>query len=128
MNRDRALFITVVPSPYQRDLFRELAKREEITLLVCYLEAASPDSPWPPARLEPYERILPGFWVPFLGGRWHVNWSSPDPSEYDFIVLSNFASITAQWLMRHKLHGKRWLFWGERLPQRKPSCARKDLL
>jgi hypothetical protein len=41
MSRQRVLFTTVVPSPYQRDLFRELAKREEITLSVCYLEAAS---------------------------------------------------------------------------------------
>ena len=115
MSRQRVLFITVVPSPYQRDLFRELAKREEITLSVCYLEAAAPDSPWPPQRLEPYERILPGFWVPFFGGRWHVNWNLPRLSEYDFIVLNNFASVTAQWLMRYQLRGKRWLFWGERL-------------
>src|SRR6266567_2074461 len=72
MSRQRVLFITVVPSPYQRDLFRELAKREEITLSVCYLESTSPDSPWPEVPLQPYERILPGFWVPFGGVRWHV--------------------------------------------------------
>jgi hypothetical protein len=44
MSRQGVLFITVVPSPYQRDLFRELAKREEMALLVWYLEATSPDS------------------------------------------------------------------------------------
>ena len=115
MSRQRVLFITVVPSPYQRDLFRALAAREEIDLTVRYLEAASPDSPWPPTRLEPYERILPGFWVRFLGARWHVNWRLPKLSEYDFIVLNNFASVTAQWLMRYQLRGKRWVFWGERL-------------
>ncbi len=115
MSRQRVLFITVMPSPYQRDLFRELAKREEIALSVCYLESTSPDSPWPPTRLEPYERILPGFWVPFFGARWHVNWNLPRLSEYDFIVLNNFASVTAQWLMRYQLRGKRWVFWGERL-------------
>src|SRR5438874_1732735 len=117
MNRRRVLFITVVPSPYQRDLFRALAAREEIDLTVRYLEAASPDSPWPAARLEPYERILPGFWVPFFGARWHVNWNLPRLSEYDFIVLNNFASVTAQWLMWYQLRGKRWVFWGERLRQ-----------
>ena len=115
MSRQRVLFITVVPSPYQRDLFRELAKRDEIMLSVCYLEAASPDSPWSPTHLEPYERILPGFWVPFFSARWHVNWNLPEVSPHDFIVLNNFASVTAQWLMRHQLRGKRWLFWGERL-------------
>jgi glycosyltransferase involved in cell wall biosynthesis len=117
MSRQRVLFITVVPSPYQRDLFRELAKRDEIMLSVCYLEAASPDSPWPPTHLEPYERILPGFWVPLFGARWHVNWNLPRLSEYDFIVLNNFASVTAQRLMRYQLRGKRWVFWGERLRQ-----------
>ena len=124
MNRRRALFITVVPSPYQRDLFRALAAREEIDLTVCYLEAASPDSPWPPMRLEPYERILPGFWLPFFGARWHVNWNLPHLSEYDFIVLNNFASVTAQWLMRYQLRGKRWVFWGERLRQQ-PAALKK---
>jgi len=109
------LFVTVVPSPYQRDLFQALAARSEMELSVCYMEAASPDSPWPPPRLEPYERILPGFWVPFLGGRWHLNWRLPKVSRYDFVVLNNFASVTAQWLMRHQLRGTRWLFWGERL-------------
>jgi glycosyltransferase involved in cell wall biosynthesis len=111
------LFVTVVPSPYQRDLFQALAARSEIELSVCYMEAASPDSPWPPPRLESYERILPGFWVPFLGGRWHLNWRLPKLSQYDFVVLNNFASVTAQWLMRHQLRGRRWLFWGERLRQ-----------
>src|SRR2546423_5378024 len=115
MSRQRVLFVTVVPSPYQRDLFRALAARQEIELSVCYLEAAAPDSPWPQERLESYERILPGFWLPFLGARWHLNWNLPELSEYDVIVLNNFASVTAQWLMRSRLRGKRWLFWGERL-------------
>jgi glycosyltransferase involved in cell wall biosynthesis len=115
MSRQRVLFITVVPSPYQRDLFRELAKREEITLSVCYIEAASPDSPWPEVPLQPYERILPGFWVPFGGARWHVNWNFPDLASFDFVILSSFTSATGQWLMRSRLREQRWLFWGERL-------------
>jgi glycosyltransferase involved in cell wall biosynthesis len=115
MSRQRVLFVTVVPSPYQRDLFRALAAREEVSLSVCYLEAAAPDSPWPQERLESYERILPGFWLPFFGARWHVNWNLPRLLEYDVVVLNNFASVTAQWLMRGQLRGKRWLFWGERL-------------
>jgi len=115
MSRQRVLFVAVVPSPYQRDLFRALAAREEVSLSICYLEAAAPDSPWPQERLESYERILPGFWLPLLGARWHMNWKLPELSEYDVIVLNNFASVTAQWLMRYQLSGKKWLFWGERL-------------
>lgn len=115
MSRQRVLFITVVPSPYQRDMFSALAAREEIDLSVCYLEAAAPDSPWPQERLESYETILPGFWLPLFGARWHVNWNLPKLSSYNVIVLNNFASLTAQWLMRYQLRGRRWLFWGERL-------------
>ena len=47
-------FVSIVPSPYQRDLFQALAGRSELGLSVFYLEAASPDSPWPSKPLEPY--------------------------------------------------------------------------
>jgi glycosyltransferase involved in cell wall biosynthesis len=111
----RALFVTIVPSPYQRDLFRALAAHGDVELSVCYMETASPDSPWPEARLHSYERILPGFWVPLDGARWHVNWNFGELSAFDFVVLSSFTSLTGQWLMRSRLRGQRWLFWGERL-------------
>src|SRR5207302_9462267 len=62
MSRPRVLFVTIVPSPYQRELFCELAKCQEVATSVWYLEAASPDSPWPKTPLETYERVLPGFW------------------------------------------------------------------
>jgi glycosyltransferase involved in cell wall biosynthesis len=113
--RHKALFITIVPSPYQRDLFDALAAREDIELSVCYMEAGSPDSPWPEKPLRPFEQIMPGFWVPFGGARGHVNWGLPDVSEPHFVVLSSFTSLTGQWLMRSALRRTRWLFWGERL-------------
>jgi glycosyltransferase involved in cell wall biosynthesis len=109
----RVTFITIVPSPYQRDLFRTLAARPEIELRVYYMEAASPDSPWPEATLRAYETILPGFWMPLGRARWHFNWRLPDVSHADYVVLSSFSSLTGQWLMRHGLRGKQWLFWGE---------------
>jgi glycosyltransferase involved in cell wall biosynthesis len=112
--RHKVIFITVVPSPYQRDLFGALAVRDDVDLTVFYMEAASPDSPWPENSLRPFERIMPGFWVPFGGARAHVNWGRPDVSRADIVVLSTYASLTGQWLMR-ALRGKRWLFWGERL-------------
>lgn len=111
----RVIFITVVPSPYQRDLFGALAARGDVDLSVYYMEADSPDSPWPEVPPRTFERILPGFWLPFRGARWHFNWRLPDLSAADFVVLSSFSSWTGQWLMRRGLHGKRWLFWGERL-------------
>ena len=117
MSRPRVLFVTIVPSPYQRDLFCELAKCQEVALSVWYLEAASPDSPWPKTQLETYERVLPGFWMPVFRTRWHINWALPDVASFDFVILSSFTSLTAQWLMRFRLTGQCWLFWGERLRQ-----------
>ncbi len=113
--RHKVVFITIVPSPYQRDMVAAMATREDIDLSVCYMEASSPDSPWPQMPLRPFERILPGFWIPFRGARWHFNWQLPAVAAADFVILSSFSSWTGQWLMRHGLRGKKWLFWGERL-------------
>jgi glycosyltransferase involved in cell wall biosynthesis len=113
--KHKVLFITILPAPYQRDLFGALAARDEVDLSVCYMEASSPDSPWPERSLRPFERIMSGFWVPFGDARGHVNWGLPNISEQQIVILSTFTSLTGQWLMRGTLRGKRWLFWGERL-------------
>ena len=124
MREIKALFVTIVPSPYQRDLFHALALREDVELSVYYMEASSPDSPWPKTKLETYERILPGFWIPAFGARWHANWALPEVARFDFVVLSSFTSLTGQWLMRSRLTDRRWLFWGERLRHQASSWRR----
>jgi glycosyltransferase involved in cell wall biosynthesis len=113
--RHKVLFITIVPSPYQRDLFGALHAREDVELSVCYMEAGSPDSPWPKKDLRTFERIMPGFWMPFGAARAHLNWRLPAVTDDHIVVLSSFTSVTGQWLMRGALRRKRWLFWGERL-------------
>src|SRR6185312_15179581 len=113
--KHKVAFVTIVPSPYQRDLFGALAAREEIDLSVYYLEAAVPDSPWPEKDLRPFEKILSGFSIPFGNVRAHVNWPLPDVSDADVVVLSSYSSFTGQLLMRGKLRSRRWLFWGERM-------------
>ena len=120
-----AVFVTMVPSPYQRDLFGALAAREDVNLSVCYLESGAPDSPWPKKELRPFERILPGFCVPFGNVRAHVNWSCSDFSDAEFVILSSFTSFSGQWLMRHRLRGRRWLFWGERM---RPQSGVRQLI
>jgi glycosyltransferase involved in cell wall biosynthesis len=122
--RHRVSFITVVPSPYQRDFFAALAARDDFELTVHYMENASPDSPWPEAPLRPFERVMPGFWLPVRGVRFHFNWSLPELEAADVVVLSTFTSWTGQWLMRHGLRSKRWLFWGERL-RKQPDLSRE---
>ena len=108
-------FFSVVPSPYQRDLFRALADHPAVRLRVFYLEAASPDSPWPEKPLASYERILRGFWFALGTARTHVNWPLPGLGSYDLVVMNTLMSLTAQWLMRVSLRKKPWIFWGERL-------------
>ena len=111
----KVAFFSVVPSPYQRDLFRALAAHPHVCLSVFYLEGASPDSPWPPRPLAPYEQILRGFWFPLGSARTHLNWPLPNLDGFDVIVMNTLMSITAQWLMRRALRRKPWIFWGERL-------------
>src|SRR5712672_3514863 len=94
--KHKVLFITIVPSPYQRDLFGALAARGDVDLSVCYMEATSPDSPWPEKSLRSFEKVVPGFYVPFGGARGHINWNFPDLSKPDFVVLSSFTSWTGQ--------------------------------
>lgn len=114
-SRHKVAFVTIVPSPYQRDLFAALAKRSEIDLNVYYMEPSSPDSPWPAVELEGYEHLLPGFWLPLGPMRAHLNWPLPDLAEADFVVLSSYTSLTGQWLMRSRLkNSPPWIFWGER--------------
>jgi glycosyltransferase involved in cell wall biosynthesis len=121
----RVAFLSVVPSPYQRDLFAALARREEVDLRVDYLERAAPDSPWPEKPLPAYSRILPGFWLPIGPARCHVN-PPPDYSGRELVILNTMMSLTAQWMMRVALREKPWVFWGERLAERAPS--RRDAL
>ena len=71
-------FVTVLPSPYQRDLLGAVAARPELDVRVFYLEAATPDSPWPMRDLRPWEEVLPGICLTLRGERFHVNRSLPD--------------------------------------------------
>jgi glycosyltransferase involved in cell wall biosynthesis len=107
--------VSVVPSPYQRDLFAALARRPEVRLRVFYLEAAAPDSPWPEKALQPYETILPGRWFALGSRRVHINWRLPELRPYDAVILNTLMSVTGQWIMRTMPRKKPWFFWGERL-------------
>ena len=122
----RVAFLSVVPSPYQRDLFAALARRDDVDLRVDYLEAAAPDSPWPEKALPGYSRILRGFWFPVGTARCHVNFPPPDYGDRQLVVLNTLMSVTAQWVIRFGLSRKPWIFWGERLAERAPS--RRDAI
>ena len=121
----KVAFVSVLPSPYQRDLFAALAARADVTPRVFYMERAAPDSPWPERPLAAYESCLPGFWFSIGHARVHVNWRLPSPRDYDVIVCNTLMSLTGQWLLRAKLRRSRWMFWGGKLGAR---SRRHDLL
>ena len=54
-----------------------------------------------------------------------MNCELPSPRDYDVIVCNTLMSLTGQWLMRAKLRGARWMFWGEKLG---PRSRKHDLL
>ncbi|HVS53809.1 MAG TPA: glycosyltransferase family 4 protein [Opitutaceae bacterium] len=110
----RLVFLSVVPSPYQRDVFRALAARGRISLQVHYLERAAPDSPWPEPALAAWENILPG--IVAGRGRWrsHLNWRVPRPrADETWIVNGAMTDLTTQRFIRCTGGHVPWLFWGE---------------
>lgn len=121
----RVAYISVVPSPYQRDLFAALAARPEVDLRVFYMEKAAPDSPWPQRPLASYESYLHGFWFSVGAARVHWNWGLPRARDFDVVVCNTLMSLTGQWLMRAKLRRTRWMFWGEKPG---PRSRKQDFL
>jgi poly(glycerol-phosphate) alpha-glucosyltransferase len=107
--------VSVVPSPYQRDLFHALARRPDVRLKIYYLERSAPDSPWPEEPLQPYETILPGFWVSVAGARFHVVSKHPRLDQHQFLVLNSLTSSLSQWKLRFRSKSQKLLFWAEPL-------------
>ncbi|MGC4020645.1 MAG: glycosyltransferase family 4 protein [Cyclobacteriaceae bacterium] len=111
----RIVFITIVPSPYQKDIFKALSVMPEVEIQVYYLEKAAWDSPWPEKALEKYESILPGTDINLRGTRFHFNWRIPDLTKADFVVLNGYMGLLFQWLLRFKSRKRKFIFWGERI-------------
>lgn len=114
-------FYSVVPSPYQRDLFYALSSRSDIRLQVHYLEPASPDSPWPEKPLQPYEHILPGTYLSWGLSRFHVNWHLPSLRQTDVVVLNGYQNSTAQLLLHLQAKRIPHVFWGEKMVGASPG-------
>lgn len=106
---------SVVPSPYQRDLFYALSCLPGISLSVFYLEAAVSDSPWPEKALQPYERVMPGFCPNWDSSRFHLNWHLPQINGVDAIIINGYQNSTAQLLLRAYSKKIPCFFWGEKM-------------
>ena len=130
--RMNVIVISVVPSPYQRDLFQALAARPDLKLNVFYLEESAPDSPWPKSPLEEWESILPGQTLGRGRVRCHLNWHLPTFDDADIVVINaSLTDWTTQELMRRLTRaGTPWVFWGEQLRDRSgfPGIVQKQLV
>lgn len=111
----KILFLSIVPSPYQRDLFAALSKQEGLDIQVNYAEAGSPDSPWPKESLAPYESVSKSFYLSWRGKRFIVNRQLPDLEGVDLVVLNGYVTIPAQWILRFRSKKLPMLFWAEKM-------------
>lgn len=115
--RFRLLFLTVMPSPYQRQLFRAMAAESEIEVTVLYYISSASDRSWCLSELAPYEKIMAGWTLHFLGPSVHFNpkiINEVNRHRKSLVVVSDYSALTAQvamWYMT--LIGRPWVFWGE---------------
>ncbi len=108
-------FYSILPSPYQIDLFYALSQVPNVKLNVYYLEAAYTIYPWPKKPLYPYEKILPGFNLNWGTSRFHVNWHLPKIEQSDVVVINGYMNLTAQLLLRLQAKQVPCVFWGEKI-------------
>jgi glycosyltransferase involved in cell wall biosynthesis len=107
--------VSVVPSPYQRDFFRALSRRQDVRLSVYYLAPNVPDSPWPEEPLQPYETVLPGLRFSIRDARLYLVSKHPRLADHRFVVLNSLMSSLSQWKLRFPDKRQRLLFWAEPL-------------
>lgn len=115
MPKLKVTFYSIVPSPYQRDLFYALSQFPDVDITVYYLEAAYNIYPWPKKPLYPYEKILPGFNLSWGISRFHINWHLPKIDQSDVVVINGYMNLTAQFILRLQAKHIPCVFWGEKI-------------
>ena len=113
----KLVFLTVLPAPYQRQLFSALAAREGVQLQIFYCSATASDRAWHTERLESYETILSGWTLTSVGTFAHLNpgvISALSKADADLFVVSDYSAPTVQLAMHYlTLTNRPWVFWGE---------------
>jgi glycosyltransferase involved in cell wall biosynthesis len=111
----KATFYSILPSPYQRDLFYALSQCCDIDLQVYYLESTYSDNPWSEKELHSYESILPGHPLTWGSSRFHLNWHLPSLQEADIIVFNGYQNSIAQFILHTQAATVPCIFWGEKM-------------
>jgi glycosyltransferase involved in cell wall biosynthesis len=113
----KILFLTVMPAPYQRELFAAANRLYNFRVEVRYFTSMSHDRAWDEPILSSAEVVMPGKTLRQLGASAHWNHSVVSEiksSQADLVVVSDYSAPTAQLAMRYlALTGRPFLFWGE---------------
>jgi glycosyltransferase involved in cell wall biosynthesis len=106
-----------MPSPYQRELFSALHSDGRIKIRVLYYTHFAHDRNWSNPAMNPYEEVLSGKTIGWLG---RSAWFNPGiikilrDDDSDLFVLSDYSAPTTQIAMRYLTwRRKPWVFWGE---------------
>lgn len=116
--KHRLLFLTVIPSPYQQELFNALNCSEEFDISVRYYSDVASDRKWERTQLADYEKVMPVTRLPFVKFRLAVNSGLINEirnADADLVIVSDYSFVSAQiamWYLAFK--GKKWIYWGEK--------------
>ena len=118
MNRVKVFVLTDSPSPYQVELFNEIATQGDCELQVGYLRSRDPLRQWTPPRMQ-HEAIK------LDGGACGMRRAREAARESDLVVFNYYFHSQATELIgeRASRHGP-WCFWGERPGFRQPAWGR----
>jgi len=115
--RIRVLILTVMPSPYQRELFEAMAAHPGLDVRVRYYTDSAPDRQWNHASLPSHSRIMPGFAVHSIARCCCLNPSvlrELRAEPWDLVIVGDYFTLTAQLAMRDlSRRGVPWVLWGE---------------
>lgn len=125
--RYRITFLTVIPSPYQVELFDGVARHPDLDPTVYYYAENSPNCRWTPPLLPAYSTILPGVAIHALTRCCCLNPSAIHrlrQDSPDLVVVGDYFTLTAQLVMRDLTRrGVPWVFWGELPGLNRRSCV-----
>lgn len=113
----KLLFLTVIPTPYQRDLFRAIDATGQVDLSVLYYRPQAHDRDWGAPVMDRFETVLPGRTFTSLEPSAHWNPGAMQAIEKiapDLTVVSQYSAPTAQVVMRGLARRNMpFMFWGE---------------
>jgi glycosyltransferase involved in cell wall biosynthesis len=110
----KAFVLTDIPSPYQVELFNEIAAQKTLDLSVAYVRRADPSRMWQPAQAQFESCSIDDAFLQ----------ATQLAAKADVAVFNYYNHHLAERLIRSRAEtGKPWCFWGERPGLRKPKFA-----